>query len=84
MNPEQVREVMIEHDAPDAYVMDEYSKAFIGITHNNQAVYDFDKIISILKEDMSEEEAIEYIYYNIIGSIPDFNNKYPIILFKEE
>ncbi len=46
---------MIEHDAPDAYVMDECS-----------------------------EEAIEYIYYNIIGSIPDFNNKYPVILFKKE
>jgi hypothetical protein len=30
--------------------------------------YDKDKIIEILMRDMSEEEAIEYFEYNILGA----------------
>lgn len=47
-----------------------YADAFIGMSSDNRAVYDFDKMVSALVEedDMTEEDAIEYLDYNVIGA----------------
>ena len=44
------------------------------------ACYDYEKMIEILKQDMTEEEAIEYFEYNIENAY--FGEDTPAILFK--
>jgi len=56
----------------DVILYEGLEKAFIGMSfrfgQEPIACYDFDKIIEILIEDgMSEEGAVEYFDYNIIG-----------------
>jgi hypothetical protein len=50
----------------------EFDEAIIGVAERigMEAVvaYDTDKIIEILSRDMTEEEAIEYFDFNIIGA----------------
>ena len=54
---------------------DGFEKAFVGSTirafsREQVALYDYDLCIKVLVEDqqMTEEEAIEYFDYNVIGS----------------
>jgi len=51
-------------------IADGFDDAIIGVDEENgKVVYDIDEIINILiQEDMTEEEAVEYYYYNIVGS----------------
>lgn len=67
----------------DANVGYDYASAFVGVTNDGRAVYDFDKMIKhIVKLDgMTEEEAIEWIEYNTIRSLPYFGDRAPIVLY---
>ena len=65
---------------------DGFEKAFMGIAIPNPsseevAVYDYDKCIGILKErdGMSEDDAVEFFYYNVVGAYVD---KYTPIFYK--
>ena len=63
-----------------------YDSALIGITvgSNPVAVYDTDLCIKCLMEedDMSEEEAVEFFYYNTAGSY--VGDKTPIYIRRYE
>ena len=63
-----------------------YDSALIGITEgsNPVAVYDTDLCIKCLMEedDMSEEEAVEFFYYNTAGSY--VGDKTPIYIRRYE
>ena len=49
--------------------IDKYKPAIIGQSDSDlRVVYSTDKIIDILSEDMTREEAVEYYEYNILGS----------------
>ena len=59
-------------------VADGFDDAFVGTTisafgRNQVALYDYDKCIMILMHDnhMTEEDAIEYFNFNVIGSWVD-------------
>jgi hypothetical protein len=63
----------IEIHYPDAEIIlaDGFEDAFIGIGqqfNNYVAIYDRDKCINILHEDMDYEEAEEYFEYNVVGA----------------
>lgn len=65
------------------YLVDySYDDALIGITTDNRAVYDFDKMIEWLMETEGFEhlDAIEWIEYNTIRSIPYMGDGAPIII----
>ena len=68
---------VVVFDSPD------YLDAFLGISDDNRAIYDYDKMVeSLMKKDgMTEEEAIEFIEFNTIRSLPYYDNC-PIILYK--
>ena len=58
---------------PELLVADGFDDAIIGVarTFNNLSVaYDTNKCIEILKtrDNMSEDDAIEYFEYNVVGS----------------
>ena len=72
MNREQIED-WIEENYPDYEILlaDGFDEAFVGIAvqfNTPMAVYDKDKCIGILMEDMSEDEAYEYFEFNVIGA----------------
>ena len=57
-----------------------FAAAIVGVTHDNRLVYDYDKMVQCLVEEdgMDEEEAIEFIDYNTIRTLP-YMEKPPVI-----
>jgi len=48
-----------------------FEEAFMGIARQFGrpfAVYNFEKCLEILEQDMASEEAIEYFYFNVEGA----------------
>lgn len=63
-----------------------YDDALIGISEDNRAVYDYNKMLKWLveTEKFTEEEAIEWIDYNTIRALPYMGEKAPIIMYPIE
>ena len=61
----------------------DYRTAIIGITTDNRLVYDYNMMIDYLmnEDDFTYDEAVEWIDYNTIGSLPCGDSNYPIIMF---
>ncbi len=68
--------------AEGAILLDGFDDCIIGITEEFggciRLLYSRDKILESLQKDMSEEDAIEYYYYNIVGGY--FGEQNPIFL----
>jgi len=62
-----------------------YDDALIGVSHDNRAIYDMEKMIDWLveKDGMTEEEALEFIDYNTIRAC-DYIADSPIVMYKVE
>ena len=60
-----------------------YDTALIGVTDDNRAVYDFNKMVDWLVEtqNWTSEEAIEWIEYNTIRALSYFGERAPIIMY---
>jgi hypothetical protein len=69
-------------DAYGAIKLDGFDDCIVGITEEFgggiRLLYSRDKILESLQKDMSEEDAIEYYYYNIVGGY--FGEQNPIFL----
>lgn len=63
-------------------VFDDMVPAFIGFTNNNRDVYDYRKMVRYHMEvnGMTEEDAAEYIKFNVLQSLP-YMEKPPVILY---
>ena len=57
-----------------------YDDALIGVTYDNRAVYDFDKMVAWLvsHDGMTEEEACDFICYNASFY---YHDKQPLIMY---
>lgn len=64
------------------FVKPDYLSAIIGLTDDGKLIYDYDKMVEHLveKDGMTDEEAIEFIDYNTIRTIPYMGSSHPIIL----
>lgn len=62
-----------------------YDDALIGVTTDDRAVYDFNKMVEWLmkEEGMDEFEAVEYIEYNTIRSL-GYVEGAPVIMYELE
>ena len=71
----------------NSIIFPDMENAIIGIDYTDQhVIYDFDLMVKILmdRDKMTEDETIEFIEYNHMGSLPYFNKDFaPIILMKE-
>jgi hypothetical protein len=80
-----VKELIEQYDYENVVIFSnpDYASAFVGISENNRAIYDYDEMIEFLVKEngMTGMEAIEFIEYNTIRSLPYFENA-PIILYK--
>jgi len=66
------------------YILDTeaFADAVIGLSEDHRLVYDFDKMVEGLMkhEGMSDTEAIEFIEFNTLRSLPYLSNP-PIIVY---
>lgn len=78
------RDLLLDYGYDDVIIFDNpsYEGALIGVTWDNQAVYDYDLMIeSLMKENnMTQEEAADFISYNASYSSGYMRYKYPIIM----
>ena len=80
-----VEEKILDNGYEDVLILKNYSydDALIGISEDDRAIYDFDKMIEWLMEteNFTQEEAIEWIEYNTIRALPYMGEKAPIIMY---
>lgn len=70
-------EIVEYYSEEDILKADGLDEVIIGIDEKSmRLIYSSNKVIEILKRDMTEEEAIEYYYYNIESAY--FGDKTPI------
>lgn len=60
-----------------------YDTALIGVTNDNRAVYDFEKMVEWLVEtqNWTNSEAVEWIEYNTVRALPYFGEDAPVIMY---
>ncbi len=61
-----------------------YDDALIGVTTDNRAVYDYDKMVTWLieNEGFTWDEAAEWIDYNTVRALPYAGESAPIIVYR--
>lgn len=78
-----IRELLCDMAGESAIVFDgpDYDDAIVGVSHDDRVIYDYDAMVGILMDDgMSEEEAVDFIDYNTIRSIPYAGPQAPIVM----
>lgn len=79
-----VEERLLENEYEDVvvYSNSSYDNALIGVSTDGQVIYDYDLMVEWLinNENMTYEEAVDYIEYNVI--VTNNDNKYPIVMHK--
>lgn len=70
-----------EHTDTVFFESPSFVKAITGITESGQLIYDYNLMITAAMEenDWTEEDAIEWIEYNTLRSIPYMGNMHPIV-----
>ena len=76
----EVRELL----PPEAIVFDNpsFDNSIIGVTFGGAVIYDFDAMVAEMMkdEDISRGDAIDFIEYNTIRSLPYISDHTPIIM----
>lgn len=78
-------EKLVDAGYDDVVILSNYSydDALIGVTHDNRAVYDYEKMVKwlIKTQDFSLDDAIEWIDYNTVRALPYAGPNAPIIIY---
>lgn len=84
MTYEELKEQIIDNGFEEVELLNnlDYADAFIGISSENGAIYDFDLMVEYLikTEGFEELEAIEFIEYNVKQSL-EYYKISPIIKY---
>lgn len=81
----KAEEKLLEHGYKGVMFLDDYSydDALVGVTEDQRAVYDYEKMVQWLieNEGFSEEEAVDWISYNTIRAISYMGEGASIIMY---
>ena len=81
---EELKEWLRDNDFSDTVILEspDYLTAIIGISDDGRLIYSYRKMVDYLidSDEMSEEEAIEFIDYNTVNALPYMGEKAPIIM----
>ena len=79
--PKQLNELGYDLEEIAYFVSPSYDTAFVGVSVDGRVIYDFELMAEYLmkEEDMDYEEAVDFIHYNTIRSLPYIENS-PIII----
>lgn len=82
----ELKEKLVNSGYEDVVLFDNYSyaTAFIGVTSDNRAVYDYDLMVEYLmeKEGWSWEDAVDWIDYNTIRSLSYYGDSAPLVMYR--
>lgn len=82
------REILEDLDYENLVVFDnpDYDDAIIGVSHDDRVIYDYDKMIRHLveNENMTVEDAADFISYDTIRSLSYRGEDAPIVMFSIE
>ena len=84
MTQDEVKEYILSKDSENVIVFENpsFSDAFLGLSDDGRAVYSHRRMIeSLVKNgEMSDEEAVEFIDYNTLRSLPYMGDRHPIVV----
>ena len=84
----KAEEKLLDYGYEDVIIFKDFSydDALIGVSNDNRAIYDFNKMIEWLmnSEGWTEEESIEWIEYNTVRALPYAGDEAPIIMYSLE
>lgn len=64
-----IEEILEKYPDEEFLLADGFNEALLGVDEKSmRLIYSISKSINILMEDMSEEDAFEYFYYNVSGA----------------
>lgn len=82
--PKTAEERLLEAGYEDVVILTDYSydDALVGVTEDNRAVYDYNRMVTWLMETegMTRDQAIEWIEYNTIRALDYFGPEAPIVM----
>jgi len=82
---EELKEYITDMGYEDTVVFDNpsYVTAFIGLSNECNAVYDYEKMIEYLMETdgMEYDDAMEFIEYNTIRALPYMGSSAPVVVY---
>ncbi len=82
---ETLKEWLRDNDHEDTALFEspDFLSAIMGITEDGRLIYSYERMVaSLIAEDhIDEDEAIEFIDYNTIRTIPYMGEKAPIIMY---
>lgn len=87
MTHDGIKRLLSDYGYEDSLVFEDpsYDDAFVGVSHDGRAVYDYERMVGCLvAEGMEPEDAEEFIAYNTIRSIPYYGDKAPIVMIGVE
>lgn len=81
----KVKEWLCEKGYEDSILFEDpcYSSAIIGISEDGRVIYSYIKMIDylVLNNSMTPEDAVDFIDFNVVRSLPYMGDKAPIILY---
>ena len=85
MTQDEIKELINEMGYEEVLLFEDpcYDSAFVGLSDDDRAVYDYGLMVEYLveKDGMEPDEAMEFIDYNTIRSLPYYSN-HPIVFRK--
>lgn len=82
---EELRDYIAEeHEEAAIFNVPSYDNAIVGLSDDGRVIYDYDLMVKELTNDtaLTEDEAIQYIDYNTIRTLPYIEEQVrPIILY---
>ena len=80
------RQLLMDLGYEEAIIFEnpDYDAAIVGISSDNRVVYDYDKMITCLmfEDDMTLEEAMDFIDYNTLRALPYAGEDGPIVIYR--
>ena len=82
---QEIRDEICCMGGEDALMFDnpDFDNAVIGLTTDGRVVYQYDRMVAdmVNRDSVSEEDAVDFIDYNTIRSIPYAGESAPIIMY---
>ena len=82
VNVSNLKEYLEELGVEDVVLLDGFTESFTGISNDNRAIYSYDLMIEevMQRDNCTFEEAVDFIDFNTIRSLPYVKNS-PIICY---
>ncbi len=81
---EDIKQLLCDRGMEESIVFEnpDYVTAIIGVSEDDRVIYDYDKMVEFLMktDDMSYEDACEFIDFNTIRALPYMGDKAPIVM----